>query len=127
MPSQVLYELMSYGSMALVVAAMVVGIVLTNGAVRTLLAAALALEVVRFLANLTVPAFIYSSGDAAVFVWSFVQMVMSVGSALLLVAAAVVGARKVAAKDATIAALVDKPKDTWTQPETSPDPRLLAD
>ena len=127
MPSQILYQLMSYGSMGLVVAAMVVGIVLTKGGVRTLLAAALALEVVRFVANLTVPAFIYAGGEAAQFVWSFVEMVMSVGSALLLIAAAVVGARRVAAKDATIAALVDKPKDTWAQPETSPDPRLLAD
>ena len=40
MPSQILYELMNWGSMALVLAAIVVGVVLTKAAVRKLLTAA---------------------------------------------------------------------------------------
>jgi len=84
MPSQILYEFMNYGSLALVVAAIAVGVVLTKTAVRKLLAAAL-------------------------------------------VGAAVVGARTIRAKDAALAALTDEPTDTWRQPESSPDPRLLAD
>jgi hypothetical protein len=59
MPTQILYELMNWGSTALVLGAIVVGVVLTKAAVRKL--------------------------------------------------------------------LTDEPTDTWRQPESSPDPRLLAD
>ena len=56
-----------------------------------------------------------------------VRKLLSVGEVLLLVGAAVVGARTIRSKDAALAALVDEPADTWRQPESSPDPRLLAD
>jgi hypothetical protein len=127
MPSQFLYVLMNYGSMALVVVAMGVGVVVTKGAVRALLAAALCVEVVRMALTLTNPPFIYSGGEVAVFAYSLVQMLMSVAPVVLLVAAAIVGARTVAAKEAAISALTDTTTDTWRQPEASPDPRLLAD
>jgi hypothetical protein len=127
MPSQFLYVLMNYGSMALVVVAMGVGVVLTKGTVRALLTAALCVEIVRMALALTNPPFIYSGGEVAVFTYSLVQMLMSVAPVVLLVAAAIVGARKVAAKEAEISALTDTTTDTWRQPEASPDPRLLAD
>jgi len=127
MPSQILYLLMNYGSMTLVMAAMVVGIVLTKGTVRTLVATALAVDVVRFGMSLTVPGFVYSLGEMAILAYTLLQMVLSVGSAILLIAAAVVGARQLAHKDAVISALTDPQRETWTQPESSPDPRLLPD
>jgi hypothetical protein len=127
MPSQLLYVLLNYGSMALVVAAMVVGVVLTKGTVRTLLAAALGVEVVRIALGFSNPTFIFAGGEVAVFAYSVLQMLLSVAPVLLLVVSAIVGARKLAAKEATISALTDTTTDTWRQPETSPDPRLLAD
>jgi hypothetical protein len=52
---------------------------------------------------------------------------LDAGETLLLVAAAIVGALTIRAKDAAIAALVDKATPTWQQPKNSPDPKLLAD
>jgi hypothetical protein len=127
MPSQLLYMILNYGSMALVVAAMVVGVVLTKGTVRTLIAAALAAQAVGFASTLTLPAMVYAGGDAAFLAYSVIQTLLNVAPVVLLVAAAVVGVRNIAVKEAAIAALVDRPAETWTQPETSPDPRLLAD
>jgi len=127
MPNQILYEVMNYGSIALVVAAIVVGVVLTKAAVRKLLAAALIVTVLRFLLSTIFPGWLDTANEANAFVYGLVQMVLSVGEVVLPVAAAVVGARTIRAKDTAIAALVDQPTDTWRQPETSPDPRLLAD
>jgi hypothetical protein len=127
MSSLFLYTLMNYGSMALVVVGIGVGVVLTKGPVRALLAAALVVELIKMALALTNPPFLYSGGEVAVFAYSLVQMLMSVAPVLLVVAAAVVGALKVADKEATIAALTDTKTDTWRQPEASPDPRLLAD
>jgi hypothetical protein len=56
-----------------------------------------------------------------------VRKLLSVGEVLLLVGAAVIGARTIRSKNEALAALVDEPTDTWRQPESSPDPRLLAD
>jgi hypothetical protein len=126
MPSQFLYVAMNYGSMALVLAAMVVGVLLTKGTVRTLLAVALAVEVARF-ASVTIPASAFSSGDAPAFLYSLLQMLLTVATPLLLVAAAIVGARTVKAKDAAIAELVDKSTPTWQQPKHSPDPKLFVE
>jgi lipoprotein signal peptidase len=128
MPDQLPYILMNYGSLALVLAAMVVGVVLTKGTVRTLMAAALAAEVVRIALNITVLAPAYSSDQGAAFyAFSLVQVLLAIAPTLLVVAAAVVGARKSAAKDATISALTDPTTDTWRQPENSPDPKLFVE
>ena len=127
MPSQLVYMAMNYGSMALVLAAIVVGVVLTKGTVRTLLAVALVAEVLGFAMATTLPALIYSSGEMAVFAYSAVQTVLAVATPLLLVAAVLVGARAVKAKDVAIAALVDTPPETWRQPESSPDPKLFVE
>ncbi len=127
MPTQILYELMNYGSIVLVVAAIVVGMVLTRGAVRKLLGAALVVNILSFLLSGVFPGWIVVTSEVTAFAYGVVQWLLAVAEPLLLVAAAIVGATTIRAKDATIAALVDKPQDTWTQPETSPDPRLLAD
>jgi len=126
MPSQILYELMNWGSMALVLAAIVVGVVLTKAAVRKLLTAALVVTALRFLLNIF-PTWIDVANETTAFAYSLVQMLLSVGEVLLLVGAAVVGARTIRSKDAALAALTDEPTATWRQPESSPDPRLLAD
>jgi hypothetical protein len=126
MATQILYELMNWGSMALVLAAIVVGVVLTKAAVRKLLTAALVVTALRVLLNIF-PTWIDVANETTAFAYSLVQMVLSVGEVLLLVGAAVVGARTIRSKDAALAALVDEPADTWRQPESSPDPRLLAD
>jgi hypothetical protein len=126
MATQILYELMNWGSMALVLAAIVVGVVLTKAAVRKLLTAALVVTALRVLLNIF-PTWIDVANETTVFAYSLVQMLLSVGEVLLLVGAAVVGARTIRSKDAALAALVDEPADTWCQPESSPDPRLLAD
>ena len=127
MPSQFLYQLMSYGSIAVVVAAIVVGAIVTTGAVRKLLIAAVVVTLVRFLLNYTLPPLMGVANEATAFAYGLVQTLLSVGEVLLLVGAAVVGARTLKAKDAAIAAMVDPPTETWRQPENSPDPRLLAD
>jgi hypothetical protein len=127
MGNQILYDLLNWGSAALVVAAIVAGVVLTNGTVRTLLAAALLLEVLGQTAHWLVPSSIYFAGDTAVFAYSLAQTILSIAPVVVLVIAAVVGVRQVAAKDAALAALTDVTPETWRQPETSPDPRLLAD
>jgi hypothetical protein len=127
MPTQILYELMNWGSMALVLGAIVVGVVLTKAAVRKLLVAALIVTVLRFVLSTNFPGWLDIANEATAFAYSLVQMLLSVGEVLLLVGAAVVGARTIRSKDAALAALVDEPTDTWRQPETSPDPRLLAD
>jgi hypothetical protein len=127
MPSQTLYELMNYGSMVLIVAVVVVGIVLTRAAIRTLLAAALVVTVVRFLLSTIFPGWLDVANEGTAFAYSFVQTVLVVGEAFLFVAAAVAGARTIRAKDAAIAALVDKATPTWQQPKHSPDPTLLSD
>ena len=128
MPDQLPYILMNYGSLALVLAAMVVGVVMTKGTVRTLLAAALAVEVVRIALNLVVPAFLYSSAQGGAFyAYSLVQVLLAIAPTLLVVAAVVVGARKSAAKDAALSALTDPTTDTWRQPENSPDPKLFVE
>ena len=67
------------------------------------------------------------ANETTAFAYSLAMMLVSVGEVLLLVGAAVVGARAIRAKDAALAALVDETPETWRQPETSPDPRLLAD
>jgi hypothetical protein len=54
-------------------------------------------------------------------------VLLAIAPTLLVVAAAVVGARKSAAKDATISALTDPTTDTWRQPENSPDPKLFVE
>ena len=126
MPSQILYELMNWGSMALVLATIVVGVVLTKAAVRKLLTAALVVTALRFLLNIF-PTWFDVANDTTALAYSLVQTVLSVGEVLLPVAAAIVGARTVRSKDTALAALVDEPTDTWRQPESSPDPRLLAD
>jgi hypothetical protein len=127
MPSQILYEFMNYGSLALVVAAIAVGVVLTKTAVRKLLAAALVVTVLRFVPSTIFPGWLDIANEATAFAYSLVQTLLSVGEVVLLVGAAVVGARTIRAKDAALAALTDEPTDTWRQPESSPDPRLLAD
>jgi hypothetical protein len=127
MSSLFLYTLMNYGSMALVVVGIGVGVVLTNGPVRALLAAALVVELIKMVLALTNPPFLYSGGEVAVFAYSLVQMLISVAPVLLVVAASILGALKVADKEATIAALTDTKTDTWRQPDASPDPRLLAE
>jgi len=127
MGSQILYDLLNWGSAALVVAAIVAGVVLTNGTIRTLLAAALLLEILGLTAGWLIPSFIYFAGDMAVFAYSLAQTILNIAPVVLLVTAAVLGVRRVAAKDAALAALIDEPTDTWRQPESSPDPRLLAD
>ena len=126
MPTQILYELMNWGSMALVLAAIVVGVVLTKAAVRKLLTAALVVTVLRFLLNIF-PTWIDVANETTAFAYSLVQSLLSVGEVLLLVGAAVVGARTIRSKDGALAALTDEPTATWRQPESSPDPRLLAD
>ena len=129
MPYQLSYILLNYGSLALVLAAMVAGVVLTKGTARTLLGAALAVEVVHGAVAFMGPAFVDSNtqGGDAFFSFSLFQTLLAIAPTLLVVAAAVVGARRIAAKDAVIAALTDPPTGTWAQPERSPDPRLLAD
>ena len=127
MGSQILYEFMNYGSLALVVAAIVVGVVLTKAAVRKLLVAALIVTVLRFVLSTNFPGWFDTANEATAFAYSLVQMLLSVGELLLLVGATVVGARAIRSKDEALAALVDEPTDTWRQPESSPDPRLLAD
>ena len=127
MPSQILYEFMNYGSLALVVAAIVVGVVLTKAAVRKLLVAALIVTVLRFVLSTNFPGWLDIANEATAFAYSLVQMLLSVGEVLLLVGAAVVGARTIRSKDAALAALTDEPTATWRQPENSPDPKLLAD
>ena len=102
MATQILYELMNWGSMALVVTAL------------------------RFLLNIF-PTWIDVANETTAFAYSLVQMLLSVGEPLLLVGATVVGARTIRSKDAALAALTDEPTATWRQPESSPDPRLLAD
>ena len=118
---------MNYGSIALVVAAIVVGVVRTAGTVRKLLVAALVVTVVRFLlAGVVVPrADVTNEGVA--FMYGVVEWLLFVAEPLLLVGAVVVAARTIKTKDAAIAAMVDQPTETWAQPEASPDPRLLAD
>ena len=101
--------------------------VLTRGAVRKLLGAALVVNILSFLLSGVFPGWIVVTSEVTAFAYGVVQWLLAVAEPLLLVAAAIVGATTIRAKDATIAALVDKPQDTWTQPETSPDPRLLAD
>lgn len=127
MPSQFLYMLLSYGSSALIVAAMVVGVVLTKGTVRTWLACAVAVEALRFFLALTVPGFIYALGETATFAYTAVSTLLGIAPVILLVGAAIAGARRIAAKDAVISALTDSTTETWQQPENSPDPKLLAD
>jgi hypothetical protein len=127
MPSQILYESMNYGSLALVVAAIVVGAVLTKAAVRKLMVAAVIVTVLRFVLGTVFPGWLDVANEAAAFAYGLVQTLLSVAEVLLLVGAAVVGARTIRTKDAAIAALVDEPTDTWRQPESSPDSRLLAD
>jgi len=127
MPSQILYEVMNYASLALVVAAIVVGVVLTKAAVRKLLAAALLVTVLRFVLSTIFPGWLDVANEATAFAYGLAQTLLSVGEVVLLVGAAVVGARTIRSKDAALAALVDEPADTWRQPESSPDPRLLAD
>ena len=128
MPDQLPYLLLNYGSLALVLAAMGLGVVLTKGTVRILLAAALGVEVLRIAVNLTVPVPVYASDQGAIlYAFSLVQVVLAIAPTLLVVAAAVVGARRSAAKDATIASLTDPTTDTWRQPENSPDPKLFVE
>ena len=127
MPTQILYELMNYGSIVLVVAAIVVGMVMTRGAVRRLLGAAVVVTILRSALSGVFPGWINVTSEVTAFAYGAVQWLLAVAEPLLLVAAAVVGATTIRAKDAAIAALVDTPKDTWTQPEASPDPRLVAD
>jgi hypothetical protein len=127
MPGQILYEFMNYGSIVLVVGAVVVGVVMTRGAVRKLLVAALVVTVLRFLLTYVLPPWLDVAKAAGAFAYGVVEWLLYVAQPLLFVAAAIVGATAIRAKDTAIAALVDQPTDTWRQPETSPDPRLLAD
>lgn len=129
MPDQLAYILLNYGSVALVLAAMVAGVVLTKGTVRTLLAAALAVEAVRVAVSFTGPAFVDSNtqGGIAFFSFSLLQTLLAIAPTLLVVAAAVVSARRIAAKDTAIAALTDPTTDTWRQPENSPDPTIFVE
>jgi|SRR5664280_296858 len=127
MGSQILYAFIDYGSIVLVVGAIVLGVLMTRGAVRKLLVAALVVTVVRFLLNYAIPTSIDVPTKVGVFAYGVVEWLLYVAQPLLLAGAAVVGARAIRAKDAAIAALVDEPTDTWRQPESSPDPRLLAD
>ncbi len=125
MPSQLLYEIMNYGSLVLILAALVVGAVLTRAAVRRLLVAALVVTVLRSALSTTFPGWLDVASEAAAFAYGLVQTLLSVGEVVLLVGAAVVGARTIRARDAEIAALVDKSTPTWQQPKSSPDPKLL--
>jgi hypothetical membrane protein len=127
MPTQILYELMNYGSIVLVVAAIVVGMVMTRGAVRKLLGAALVVTILRFVLSGVFPGWIDVTSEVAAFAYGVVQWLLTVAEPLLLVTATIVGAHTIKVKNAALAALVDTPKDTWAQPETSPDPRLVAD
>jgi hypothetical membrane protein len=126
-PTQILYELMNYGSIVLVVAAIVVGMVMTRGAVRKLLGAALVVTILRFVLSGVFPGWIDVTSEVAAFAYGVVQWLLTVAEPLLLVTATIVGAHTIQVKNAALAALVDTPKDTWAQPETSPDPRLVAD
>jgi hypothetical protein len=113
MPNQLLYAFIDYGSVVLVVGAIVVGVVMTRGAVRKLLVAALVVTVVRFLLNYAIPTSIDVAKDVGVFAYGVVEWLLYVAQPLLLVAAAIVGATAIRAKDTAIAALVDQPTDTW--------------
>ncbi len=124
---QLLYEVMNYGSLVLIVGAIAVGAVLTQEAVRKLLVAALIVTVLRFLLSMVFPGWLHIANEATAFAYGLVQTLLSVGEVVLLVGAAVVGARTIRTKDAALAALADEPTDAWRQPEGSPDPRLLAD
>jgi hypothetical protein len=127
MPGQILYEFINYGSIVLVVGAVVVGVVMTRGAVRKLLVAALVVTVLRFLLTYVLPPWLDVAKGAGAFAYGVAEWLLYVAQPLLFVAAAIVGATAIRGKDAAIAALVDEPTETWRQPETSPDPRLLAD
>jgi hypothetical membrane protein len=127
MPTQFMYELMNYGSIVLVVAAIIVGMVMTRGAVRKLLGAALVVTILRFVLSGVFPGWIDVTNEVTAFAYGVTQWLLAVAEPLLLVTAAIVAARTIKVKNAALAALVDTPKDTWAQPETSPDPRLLAD
>ena len=125
MAGQFLYMAMSYGSMALVLAAIVVGVALTRGTIRKLLGAALVVTALGFLLGVDVPGRPQPPDERTTMAYGSLQWLLSVAEVVLLVAATVVGARSIRAKDAAIAALVDKSTPTWQQPKNSPDPGLL--
>jgi hypothetical protein len=116
--------LLDWGFLALSAGAMGVGALLTRGRVRLLIVVAL----VIFLVQLTGSWLPLSATLATqIIVYSVARGLLTVGMTGALVAAAVIGARESRTKDARIAALTEETPETWAQPETSPDPRLLAD
>ena len=101
-----------------------VGIWLTRGRVRLLLMVALGV----FLLQLVVGRVAGVDGsEAAMIASSAVQGLLALGLTGTFVAAAVTGVREMRAKDDALAALTEETPDTWSQPQGSPDPRLLAD
>ena len=116
---------LNWGYLVLSAGALGVGIWLTRGRVRLLLGVALGLFMLQLLLHV-VP--VDNGSDASMIAFSVVQGLLNLGLTGMFVAAAVVGVREVRAKEATIAELTsDETRETWAQPETSPDPRLLAD
>lgn len=116
--------ILNWGFLLLSVGAIVVGMVLTRGAIRTWLGVALALFLVQMVIG-RLGGFVIT--QSSMVVYSAVQGLVALGQTGALVAAAVVGARQHAAAQAALAAQNDEVPQTWTQPQGSPDPRLLAD
>ncbi len=115
---------LNWGFLAVSAGAIGVGIWLTRGRVRLLLAVALGV----FLLQLVIGRVAIETGsETAIIVSSAVQGLLSLALTGTFVAAAVTGVREMRAKDAALAALTEETPETWAQPEGSPDPRLLAD
>ena len=115
---------LNWGFLAVSAGAIGIGIWLTRGRVRLLLAVALGVFLLQLVVGRTALA---DASEAAIIASSAVQGLLSLALTGTFVAAAVTGVREMRAKDAALAALTDETPDTWAQPEGSPDPRLLAD
>lgn len=116
-----------WGTTALVIAAMIAGVVLTRGSVRVMLACALMASLLNMAVTTLAPGQAIIADTSLMIAFTALTAALYVAQFGFLVAAAVIGARTVKAKDARIAALTDAPSATWSQPETSPDPHLLAE
>lgn len=106
------------------VGAIGVGIWLTRGRVRLLLAVSLGLFLLQMLlGRLSMDL----SSETAMVAFSAVQGLLALGTTGTFVAAAVTGFRQAKASQRRVAELTEETPEAWVQPEGSPDPRLLAD
>lgn len=115
---------LNWGFLAISVGVLGVGMVLTRGRVRVLLGVALGCFLAQLVLGRLGGADWTPAGMVAVAV---LQGLLAIAQTGAFVAAAVVGAREVAASRNELAALTSEPAQDWTQPVDSPDPKLLAD